>query len=231
MVAKTPKVPIERSQSVDTFLQAAQKHPLKPSESSRLIFALDATASREPMWDLASSLHAQLFNTAKSADLSVQLVHFGGFNEFRASAWNSSPSQLLNHMQRVRCLGGMTQIGRVLTHIGKEAQASEKLKAAVYIGDMCEEPMAELASMAGQLGLRQVPVFVFQEGHEPYARQVFNAIATRSGGAHMPFDPGSASQLADLLKTVVVYATQGMGAAQRLSSSVSRKLLTQMQHK
>ena len=182
------------------------------------------------MWDMASNLHAELFNAAKSANLAVQLVHFGGFHEFHASRWNSSASQLLAHMQRVRCLGGITQIGRVLGHIGKEAKASSMLKAAVYIGDMCEEPMAELASLAGQLGLRQLPVFVFQEGHDLYAKQVFNTIATRSGGAHMPFDPGSARQLADLLKTVAIYATQGIDAARKLNSTIGKQLLTQIKH-
>ena len=101
--------------------------------------------------------------------LQCSLVHFGGFNQFQASSWNSSPEQLLRHMQHVRCLGGMTQIRRVLSHILNESSADQTVKAAVYIGDMCEEPMADIVNTAGQLGLRQVPVFVFQEGTERYA--------------------------------------------------------------
>lgn len=224
----TSKVPTERGSDVNRFLQQVEKHPLKPHSDNRLIFALDATASREMTWDLASSLHAELFTAAKSADLAVQLVHFGGFNQFQASPWNSSPKQLLHNMQRVRCLGGMTQIRRVLSHILSESSTDQSVKAAVYIGDMCEEPMAEILNTAGQLGLRQVPVFVFQEGNERYATEVFRSIAERSGGAHMPFETGSAAQLAELLNAAVVYATEGLDAARRLGTPITKKLLTQI---
>ena len=224
----TSKVPVERTSDVNRFLQQVEKHPLQPVSDNRLIFALDATASRELTWDLASSLHAELFKAAKSANLAVQLVHFGGFNQFQASSWNSSPEQLLRHMQQVRCLGGMTQIRRVLSHILNEASADQSVKAAVYIGDMCEEPMAEIVNTAGQLGLRQVPVFVFQEGTERYATEVFRSIAERSGGAHMPFESGSAAQLRELLKAAVVYATEGLDAVRRLGTPMTKKLLTQI---
>ena len=224
----TSKVPVERSNDVNRFLQQVDKHPLQPVSDNRLIFALDATASRELTWDLASSLHSELFNAAKSANLAVQLVHFGGFNQFQASSWNSSPEQLLRHMQQVRCLGGMTQIRRVLSHILNESSADQTVKAAVYIGDMCEEPMVEIVNTAGQLGLRQVPVFVFQEGNERYATEVFRSIAERSGGAHMPFESGSAAQLRELLKAAVVYATEGLDAVRRLGTPMTKKLLTQI---
>ncbi|MCY3857864.1 MAG: hypothetical protein OXG25_03025 [Gammaproteobacteria bacterium] len=224
----TRKVPAERDNDVNRFLQAVEKHPLKPVTENRLIFALDATASREMTWDLASSLHAELFNAAKSANLAVQLVHFGGFNQFQASSWNSAPEQLLRHMQQVRCLGGMTQIRRVMSHILNESSTDRTVKAAVYIGDMCEEPMADIVNTAGQLGLRQVPVFVFQEGSERYATEVFRSIAERSGGAHMPFESGSAAQLRELLNAAVVYATEGLDAVRRLGTPMTKKLLTQI---
>lgn len=226
----TSKVPTERANDVNRFLQEVEKHPLKPLSDNRLIFALDATASRELTWDLASSLHAELFTAAKSANLAVQLVHFGGFNQFQASPWNSSPEQLLRNMQRVRCLGGMTQIRRVLSHILNEASTDQTVKAAVYIGDMCEEPMVEIVNTAGQLGLRKVPVFVFQEGNERYATEVFRSIAERSGGAHMPFESGSAAQLAELLSAAVVYATEGFEAMKRLGTPMTKKLLTQIRN-
>lgn len=222
----TKNLPANQAKTVDQFLTEVEKHPIQPTSASRLIFALDATASREPTWDLASSLHAEMFNAVDSSKLSVQLVSFGGFNEFRSSSWNSSASQLLREMQTVRCLGGITQIGRVLNHILTEASNSDKLKVAVYIGDMCEEPMVELVSMAGQLGLRRVPVFMFQEGRERYATEVFRSIADRSGGVHMPFEPGSAKQLAEMLKTVAVYATEGYAGVKRIDTPLSRKLLT-----
>ena len=215
--------------TVSSFLEATKKHPVVKGQRVRLVFAMDATASREPTWDMATSLHGELFNTAKARNLSVQLVYYRGFHEFHASSWNDSPASLLQSMQDVRCLGGVTQIARVLTHIRKEASASE-LRAAVFIGDACEENPLELFSMAGELGLYRVPVFLFQEGENPLARSVFAGIAQRTNGAHVPFQPGSSRQLAELLGAVATYATEGIDAIRKLKGSMATKLLTQMRH-
>ena len=222
------KLPSERQKPLDQFLTEVNKHPLQELAKNRLIFAMDATASREPMWDLASNLHAELFKSAKENELGVQLVHFGGFQQFRTTSWNSSPDELFRQMQSVRCLGGMTQIERVLRHILKEASSTQELRAAVYVGDMCEEPINNLVGLAGQLGLRQVPLFMFQEGHDGYATEVFRSLAQRSGGAHMPFDTSSPDQLRALLAAVAVYATQGIDAVRRLKTKESQRLITQI---
>ena len=68
-------------------------------------------------------------------------------------------------MTRIDCRGGNTQIGKVLAHALKET-AAEKINALVYIGDAMEEQIDDLAEKAGNLGLRGVPVFIFQEGRD-----------------------------------------------------------------
>ncbi len=220
------KLPSKRV-SLSAFLDAARKHPVVEHKPARLIFAMDATASRNHTWDLATSLHGELFQTAASNKLSVQLVFYRGFNEFHASSWNNSANDLLKTMQHVRCLAGGSQIARVLSHVRKEASSSN-LRAAVFVGDACEENPHELFEMAGQLGLYRVPVFVFQEGSDPMASQVFSRIAQRSGGAHFAFRPGSARELAELLGAVATYATGGIDAVQKLKGQFATKLLTQV---
>ena len=222
------KLPTNKG-SVNAFLEAAKKHPLGEhrAASKRLIFAMDATGSREHSWDLATSLHGQLFQTAHSKQLQVQLVYYRGINQFFASSWNSSAEQLLNEMQRVRCLGGATQIVRLLKHIYNESTAAE-LRAAVFIGDCVEESPDELFSMAGQLGLRNVPMFMFQEGHDPITPQVFAGIARRTNGAHIPFNAGSAKELGELLGAVAAYATEGMDAFKKIKGRAATLMLTQM---
>lgn len=220
------KPPAERG-SVSAFLEATKKHPLVEGVPNRLIFAMDATASREPTWDMAMNLHAELFNTASSTDLSIQLVYYRGFNQFHASNWSNTASALLSQMQQVRCLGGATQITRLLSHIQKEAHEI-KLKAAVFIGDACEEKPDEIFAISGQLGLLRVPVIVLQEGRDGYANQVFSGIALRSGGAHIPFSTGSVSELAQLLGAVATFATQGVSALKKLEGRAARQLLTQI---
>ncbi|MCY4656329.1 MAG: VWA domain-containing protein [Gammaproteobacteria bacterium] len=220
------KLPTQRT-SVDQFLSQVEKLPKKSDEAARLIFGLDATASREPMWDLATQLHNELFNTASEINLEVQLVYYRGFNEFHVSKWSKNAGELRQEMTRVRCLGGMTQINRFLNHVQREA-SSERLRAAVFIGDACEESPTEILSVAGQLGLMQIPIFAFQEGHDLRATQVFSGMAARSGGAHIPFAPGSAQELRELLNAVAQFASGGLAAIAKLKGPVGIRLLQQL---
>lgn len=216
--------------AINRFLArvAATKPPIEGS-AQRLIFAMDATASRSPTWDLACSLHAELFTAVRDVgNLVVQLVYFRGFDEFRASSWKSTPDALLNTMLGVRCLGGRTQILRVIEHTRREC-ASHTVRALVLVGDCFEEHHAEVVSAAGQLAVYGVPVFVFQEGNDPVAGQTFAELARITKGAHVPFRPGSAQELGELLRAVAAYAASGRsGLEAALNNPMAHKLLTQI---
>ena len=114
-------------------------------------------------------------------------------------------------MTGIDCRGGHTQIGKVLAHALKETQR-EKVGALVYIGDAMEERLDDLAAKAGDLGLRGVPVFVFQEGRDRVAERAFKEIARLSKGAWFRFDRNSAATLARLLSAVAVFASGGFKA-------------------
>ena len=221
-----PKPPSIKT-SVNDFLREAHDQAITKATSARLIFAMDATASREPTWDLATSLHAELFNIASATRLDVQLVYYRGLDDFFVSGWNKEPRSLLGEMQNVRCRGGRTQILRVLQHARRQI-ANEKTEAVVFVGDCCEESPNEIYACAGELGLFRLPVFVFQEGNDPHARQVFKQIAARSRGAYARFTPGSARELAALLGAVVAYATNGKDAVSELTTTEARHLLKQL---
>src|SRR3546814_741910 len=173
---------------------------------------MDATASREPTWDRACRLQGEMFKeTAALGGLEVQLVYYRGFGECRASKWAAGAAQLLDLMTGVRCLGGQTQIEKVLGHAIRE-NAKQPVDALVFVGDMMEEKLDRLCHKAGELGLLKVPVFIFHEGGEPVARRAFEQIARLSGGAYCPFDSRSAKQLRELLSAVAVYAAGGRKA-------------------
>ncbi len=199
---------------VDAFLTRVAAMPaVKPAGGrGRLVFALDATASREPTWDQACHLQAEMFDEAASlGGLDIQLAWYRGFGEFHASDWADDAPALLRRMTGVHCLGGKTQIRKVLKHALAET-AVKKVNAVVFIGDCAEEDVDLLCDLAGQLGVRGVPVFMFHEGREPGARRVFEQIARLSGGACSSFDAGAASQLRELLSAVAVYAAGGRKA-------------------
>ena len=199
---------------VSEFIEQLAATPTrkKSGERGRLIFAMDATASREPTWDRASHIQAEMFQeTAALGGLDVQLVFYRGFLEFRASAWMSDSATLLKRMTAVSCLAGQTQIARILQHALEETQ-QHKVNAVVFVGDCMEEDVDQLGQLAGQLGLRGVPVFVFHEGSDVVAGQAFQQIAHISGGAYCRFDAHSAQQLRDLLSAVAVFAAGGRSA-------------------
>jgi hypothetical protein len=196
----------------------------------RLVFALDATMSRQPTWDMACALQADMFREAAAlGSLDIRLVYYRGFNECRASGWISDSTELARLMGKIDCRGGNTQIGKVLSESRREAVASG-VRAVVFVGDAMEEKVDDLCAKAGELGMLKVPVFMFQEGHDETAEQAFREIARLTGGAWCRFDPGAAAQLRELLRAAAAYAAGGREALQRLSQreSGAAKLLGQI---
>ena len=203
---------------IDSFLDKVTRSPaLGGAGRGRLIFALDATMSREPTWDHACAIQGEMFaETAALGGLDIQLVYYRGFGECRASRWVGDPRSLLGLMTGVTCRAGHTQIGKILTHAARETR-KRKVQAMVFIGDAVEESPDELGARAGELGVLGVPVFLFHEGGNPDVRRVFDEIARLSGGACCPFDPASARQLRDLLAAVAVFAAGGRKALEDLA--------------
>src|SRR3954453_19285854 len=178
------------SEDIAAFVAKARAmSPHAPQARGRLIFALDATMSRQPTWDMACALQADMFREAAAiGSLDIRLVYYRGLNECRASNWISDTARLASLMSGIACQGGNPQIGKVLSEARREAVASG-VRAVVFVGDAMEEPIDDLCAKAGELGLLKVPVFMFQEGHDSVAEQAFREIARLTGGAWCRFDP------------------------------------------
>ena len=207
------KLPSARStkQDVDSFLRRVAATPVSraPGQRGRLLFAMDATASRQPTWDQAAEIQAEMFAaTAALGGLEIQLAFYRGFGEFRVSKWTPSAEELLRLMSSVFCLAGHTQIGKVLAHAVNETK-SQKVNALVFVGDCVEEDVDRLGALAGELGLLRVPAFMFHEGDDPAAAFAFQEVARLSGGVYCRFDANSPDVLKNLLRAVAVYAAGG----------------------
>lgn len=226
---------VDRSSDRDVadFIQRMKAlAPRTGADRGRLVFAMDATMSRQPTWDMALGLQADMFRAVKDiGGIDVQLVYFRGAGECRASKWVSDPEALARLMTTVSCQGGYTQIRKVLSHARQEAER-RRVNALVYVGDCMEEDIDGLCGRAGELALIGTPVFLFQEGFDAKAERAFREIARLTRGAYCRFDAGSARQLRDLLSAVAVYAAGGRSALERLSyqgaGSGARLLLEQM---
>ena len=229
--ASLPDSKSSTSDEIAAFVAKARAmSPHADGARGRLIFALDATMSRQPTWDLACTLQADMFREAASlGSLDIRLVYYRGLSECRASTWISDSAQLAKLMSKIDCRGGNTQIGKVLTEARREA-VSAGVRAVVFVGDAMEEKVDDLCAKAGELGMLKVPVFMFQEGHDGAAEDAFREIARLTGGAWCRFDPGAAAQLRELLRAAAAYAAGGREALKRLSAreSGAAKLLGQM---
>ena len=218
----------ERSSTtdIDAFLKAAQRSA-PGSGTGRLVFAMDATMSRQPTWDRAIQRQGAMFAAVeKIGTLDVQLVYFRGFRECRASRWVSDPASLRGLMERIDCRGGQTQIGKVLSHVVKE-NAKRSVSAVAYVGDAMEENVDALCATAGELGVRGVKLFMFQEGRDGATERAYREMARLSKGAYARLDDGSADRLAELLAAVAAYAAGGLKALEARGAP-ARKLLTQL---
>lgn len=226
----TPDSPARRVE-VDAFLaQVRSLGPRSDGARGRLIFALDATMSRQPTWDVACSLQADMFReAATTGGLDVQLVYYRGIGECRASGWVSSSDRLARLMGAIDCRGGHTQIAKVLSHVRQEKNAGP-VHALVFVGDAMEESLDTLCARAGEIGLLGVPCFMFQEGQDGITEQAFREIARLTRGAYCRFAPGAAEELRDLLRAVATYAAGGLKAltAASAGSQASRLLLQQL---
>lgn len=228
-------LPSERASDTDVAAFIAKMKTMTPVAAAgrgRLVFAMDATMSRAPTWDMALQLQGGMFQAVKEVGgLDVQLVYFRGMGECRASKWVSDPDALARLMTSVACHGGLTQIGKVLKHTIDES-GGRKVNALVYVGDCMEENIDQLCARAGELALLGVPVFLFQEGEDARAERAFREITRLTNGAFCRFDRGSARQLRELLTAVAVYAAGGHKALLALSSerdgAGARRLLEQL---
>lgn len=201
-------------EEVAAFLRRARGAP--SGGDGRLMFALDATMSRQPTWDRACELQAEMFaEAAQLGGIAIQLVYYRGIGECRASKWVGDAARLAGLMGRIECRGGHTQIARVLRHACTEAMRL-RVRALVFVGDAMEERLDDVCAAAGELALVGCPVLAFQEGRDPLAEQAFREVARITGGAWCRFDLSAASELRSLLRAAAAYAAGGRAALEDL---------------
>ncbi len=226
--AKPQAEPRSSSGAIEAFLAQAKAVTPTPGHRGRLIFALDATMSRQPTWDSAMQIQAEMFQEAgKVGGLDVQLLYYRGFNECRASKWVSDTRALAELMTGISVRGGYTQIGKVLAH-GRRETKKQRVQAMVFVGDAMEEEVDAVCAKAGELGLLGVPVFVFQEGRDGKVERAFREIARLTRGAYARFDQSAVGELAALLRAVAAYAAGGRKALTDQGGQKAKLLLEQL---
>ena len=223
--------PVAASSSgdIDAFLAQARNLAPPVEGRGRLIFALDATMSRQPTWDTACRLQAEMFDAAGDVGgLDVQLVYFRGFGECRASKWVSDTRTLRDMMTGIDCRGGHTQIGKVLIHArtrdrqaqGRRAGLRRRRARGADRRRLRPRPANSASSASACSSSRKDEIRMVERG--------FREIARLSGGAYARFDINAAGELAALLRAAAIYAAGGLKALAKKGGAGARLLLAQM---
>jgi predicted small metal-binding protein len=196
--------------------------------SSRLCFALDATMSRQPTWDRACELQSEMFAKAAGiGSLEIQVVYFRGKDECRASGWMTDAKRLGEVMRRIACIGGRTQLAKILRH-ARQAHDKTPISALVFVGDAMEESLDTLCAGAHELDARGIKAFMFQENDDEQVEKAFREIARLTHGAYCKFSPESAKELGELLRAAAAYAAGGLQALRSMKAAAAVKLLEQL---
>jgi hypothetical protein len=173
----------------------------------RLIFAVDATASREPAWTAARQVTDALVKALPGA-LDVALAVHGGSRVHTFTAFTSDANTLRDRAAGVSCVAGMTRLLPILSTSLKHPA----VRVVIYIGDVFEENLLRGRQIADAMGAQKTRLIVLHDTADPAARrdaEVFWDLAKRTGGCVLPFDAAASGRLRDILSAVAVYAVGG----------------------
>ena len=85
---KSRNLPKPSSKALENFLEQVKRTPTRNEREAagRLVFGMDATASRERTWDNACQIQNQMFiATDDIGGINIQLCYYRGFNQFQYS--------------------------------------------------------------------------------------------------------------------------------------------------
>jgi hypothetical protein len=193
-------------------LPALATHAEPPADTAtpqrpRLIFAVDATASREPAWAAARQVTDALVKALPGA-LDVALAVHGGSRVHTFTPFTSNPNTLRDRAAGVSCIPGMTRLLPILSASLKRPG----VRVVIYIGDVLEESMPFGRQIADAMGAQGIKLIVLHDTADASARrdaELFWDLAKRTGGCVLPFDASASGRLRDILSAVAVYAVGG----------------------
>lgn len=179
----------------------------EPPGRPRLIFAVDATASREPAWRAARGVTDSLVKALPGA-LDVALAVHGGGRVHTFTPYTTAANTLRDRAAGVMCKAGFTRLLPIMASAVKDPG----VKVVIYIGDVFEESLARGRRLADSMGARGTRLIVLHDTADPAARghaEIFWDLAKRTGGCVLPFEAGASRKLHDLVSAVAVYAVGG----------------------
>ena len=175
--------------------------------TGRLVFAVDATSSRQKAWEAAKRLTDDVLG-ALPGELDVALAVHGGDRVHTFTEFTSDAAELRGMAAGVRCIAGYTRLVEILRRV---AAMSEDVAVVVYIGDVFEESRRDARQIAVDLAQRGTRVIILHDtgSRDTDDGKAFAELAKLTGGAVLPFDASALERLGQLLEAVAVLAVGG----------------------
>lgn len=197
-----------RSTSLDK-IRSAKATPLAGSRAAppvqrrpRLVFGVDATASREPAWESARRITDRLFDAIPGA-LDVALAVHGGSVLHTFSPFSADVAQFRELAQAVSCQAGQTRLCQLL----ERSLEAGGVRVVSYIGDAFEE--SEQEALADRCKLRGIKIVILADQADGPTLALFGQLAERTGGAVLDFRAGDPDLMGELLDAVATLAVGG----------------------
>lgn len=181
----------------------------------RLLFTMDATGSRSHTWELAQEITLSMFDVMPG-ELEIALGYHGGGKLKEITPFKTSKEYFKEKVSGVYCDSGWTDLCSIL----RAATEIKELNALIYIGDAFEESEETAYEIARILAEKKTPCFMFIEGENRAATEVFRKIAKITGGALFPFENNSPKDVSDKLAAIAAFA----GGGKQLLSKMAKQL-------
>jgi hypothetical protein len=207
---------------------AAAVPPLVVAELPRakLVFAFDATASRDSAWRTSTALTDALL-AALPGQLDVALAVHGGGKLHTFTRFERDASKLRERAAGVRCEAGRSCLLDILVR----ALEVDGVGTVLYVGDVFEESHRRARKLAASLAARQIRLIILHDAPHPSqdddGADIFAEMTSLTGGCVLPFDASALPRLRDLLSAVAVLAVGGtpLLAAKQETMPAARLLL------
>lgn len=194
-----------------------------PARRPRLVFGVDATASREAMWESAQRITDRMFDAIPGA-LDVALAVHGGSEVHTWTEFSADATRFRALAAAVRCQAGRTQLCELM----QRTLDAGGVRVMSYIGDAFEEDASEAFALADRFKLRGIKVVVLADQADEPTLRVFRELADRTGGALLDFRSGELDLMGEVLGAVAALAIGGRKLLAERRTAGARLLLSHL---
>ncbi len=203
VVARSPMLDKIRAARPAKQLAGSRAAPLA-ERRPRLVFAVDATASREPSWESARRITDRMFDAIPGA-LDVALAVHGGSCVHTFTDFSADVDQFRTRAASVRCQAGGTQLCELM----QRTLDAGGVRVMTYIGDAFEESTEVAFALADRFKLRGIKAVILADDADESTLAAFREIASRTGGAVLDFRAGELELMGEVLDAVAALAVGG----------------------